>query len=334
MACATVESPIADWVQLPERTACVSVTTRNVAVLLFDNCSLAFTVIIAEIFHAANELALKANRNRTYELSFLSAAGGNVKCTSSICVLTDGLDARHCLGFDAVFVADGIGARVAAGDGRLIAWLRRVQANLISVRAIGEGRHLFDASCAGSDYPYAEFSDGNVRERASGDDHRVTNVRLELIKGALVLIKRDLGEDIARGVAERVMPDAIAGLTSILEADANEGPVDKVQIAARWMKENCQHAISIVDAARVADMSPRNFQRRFKFVVGVTPSAYLLHARFAIVCSLLTHSELPVDKIARHTGMSNGDRLAKMFRRRMKVSPTEYRAKARRDAGI
>lgn len=333
MACATVESPIADWVQLPERAARVSVTTRNVAVLLFDNCSLAFTVIIAEIFHAANELALKANRHRTYDLSFLSAAGGNVKCTSSICVLTDGLDARHCLGFDAVFVADGIGARVAAGDDRLIAWLRRVQANLISVRAIGEGRRLFDASCAGSDYLYPERCDGNVRERAS-DDHRVTNVRLELIKGALVLIKRDLGEDIARGVAERVMPDAIAGLTSILEADADEASVDKIQIAARWMKENCQHAISIVDAARVAGMSPRNFQRRFKIVVGVTPSAYLLHARFAIVCSLLTHSELPVDKIARHTGMSNGDRLAKMFRRRMKVSPTEYRAKARRDAGI
>ena len=58
-----------------------------------------------------------------------------------------------------------------------------------------------------------------------------------------------------------------------------------------------------------------------------------LHERLAATCSLLTESELPVDKIARRTGMGNGDRLAKVFRKRMRISPTEFRIQSRRMAG-
>jgi transcriptional regulator GlxA family with amidase domain len=80
-------------------------------------------------------------------------------------------------------------------------------------------------------------------------------------------------------------------------------------------------------------MSERNFLRRFKLELGMTPSDYLLQARLAITCSLLIDSELPVDKIARRSGMGNGDRLAKIFRKRMMISPTEFRSQGRRGAG-
>ncbi len=76
-------------------------------------------------------------------------------------------------------------------------------------------------------------------------------------------------------------------------------------------------------------MSERNFLRRFKIEMGITPSDYLLQARLAVTCSLLTDSELPVDKIARRSGMGNGDRLAKIFRKRMMISPTEFRMQSR-----
>jgi transcriptional regulator GlxA family with amidase domain len=49
---------------------------------------------------------------------------------------------------------------------------------------------------------------------------------------------------------------------------------------------------------------------------------------------LLTHrflseTDLPADKIARRVGMSNGDHLAKVFRRNLRLSPLEYRQLAR-----
>ncbi len=72
-------------------------------------------------------------------------------------------------------------------------------------------------------------------------------------------------------------------------------------------------------------MSERNFLRRFKLEMGVTPSDFLLHARLETACGFLAETELPVDKVARRCGMGNGDRLAKIFRKRLLVSPTEFR---------
>jgi transcriptional regulator GlxA family with amidase domain len=343
MAYASLESPMVGWVRAPERSAHYAAATRHIAILLFDGCSLLGAGIVAEVFHAANELSTSASHGWNYEVSFLSAAGGNITCSSSIRVWTDGLDARHYMGFDALFVAGGKGARSASHDERLIAWLRRVHANTSTVRPIGEGRSLLEAACINGQQREFGSMSGSMNGNANGyaaqeeRDERngsEANDRLESMKSALMLIKRDLGIDAARNVAERLMPDAGDSLMSLLGDSTGRSPADKVRAAARWLQENCQRSISIADAAQVAAMSERNFLRRFKMEVGVTPSDYLLHARLAITCSLLTDSELPVDKIARRTGMGNGDRLAKIFRKRMKVSPTEYRMKTRREAGI
>jgi len=78
-------------------------------------------------------------------------------------------------------------------------------------------------------------------------------------------------------------------------------------------------------------MSERNFLRRFKLEMGSTPSEYLLQARLEMTCRLLAGTELLVDKIARRSGMGNGDHLAKIFRKRWSISPTEYRLRNRRE---
>jgi transcriptional regulator GlxA family with amidase domain len=153
------------------------------------------------------------------------------------------------------------------------------------------------------------------------------------MRSALAKIKRDLGGAAARTVAERLLADSCSNLAPLLGEDGGLSPGDKVRAAARWLQENCQQAISIADAAQFAAMSERNFLRRFKMEMGITPSSFLLHERLAVTCSLLTESELPVDKIARRTGMGNGDRLAKVFRKRMRISPTEFRIQSRRLAG-
>ncbi|MFC6144341.1 MULTISPECIES: GlxA family transcriptional regulator [Paraburkholderia] len=331
MAYASLDLPLFSRPHLV--TAGISREVRHIAILLFDGCSLLGAGIVAEVFHVANELSTDTARSSPYDVSILSADGGNVTCSSSVRVWTDGLDARHYVGFDALFVAGGKGAFAAANDERLVAWLRRVHANTGTIRPIGEGRSLLEAaSLCGqrTQHEFGSYAMQTGREEAGGD----AGDRLESMKSALTLVKRDLGVDVARAVTERLMPDSGGNLLPFLGDALGSAPADKVRAAARWLQENCQRAISIADAAQVAAMSERNFLRRFKLEMGITPSDYLLHARLAITCSLLTDSELPVDKIARRTGMGNGDRLAKIFRKRMMISPTEYREQSRREAGV
>jgi transcriptional regulator GlxA family with amidase domain len=331
MPYASIEPAMLGWLQAPDKNA--KCPTRRIAIVLFDGFSLLGAGLVAEVFHVANELvSTSSNDEWVYEVSFLSADGGNVTCSSSVRVWTDGLDARHYAGFDALFVAGGKGARAAAGDERLTSWLRHVHAKTASIRAIGEGYLLLDA--AGIADRYKDHHFGSYWRQAGREETLSdSSDRLEPMKGALTMVKRDLGLDIARSVAERLMPGSSARFVPLLGDAGSASAGDKIRAAARWLQDNCERPISIADAAQVAAMSERNFLRRFKLELGMTPSDYLLQARLAITCSLLIDSELPVDKIARRSGMGNGDRLAKIFRKRMMISPTEFRLQSRREAG-
>ena len=304
--------------------------TRRVAIVLFDGFSLLGAGLVAEVFHVANELASTlAHHAQAYDVSFLSADGGNIRCASSVRVWTDGLDARHYTGFDALFIAGGKGAHAAASDERLLGWLRRVQTKTANIRPIGEGSLLLDAAGIGAIEKGFRF--GPYRRLSNQNDESLdADEQLEPMKGALSMVKRDLGLDIARGVAERLMPGASARFVPLLGDGCTASSSEKIRAAARWLQDNCERPISIADAAQVAAMSERHFLRRFKLELGTTPSDYLLQARLAITCALLVDSELPVDKIARRSGMGNGDRPAKIFRKRLLISPTEFRLQSRR----
>jgi transcriptional regulator GlxA family with amidase domain len=331
MTCASLEAAMLRWVHAPNKG------TRRIALLMFNDCSLQGAGIVAEVFHAANELPSSGSGGWVYDVAFLSADGGMVSSSAGLRVWTEGLDARHEAGFDAVYVAGGKGACAAANDGRLIAWLRRVRADTGMIRPIAEGRALLEAAYAPRSKLPGGSANADWRAMAHGARQAEPGAdagdRLESMRSALAMIKRDLGGAAARSVAERLLADSCTNLAPLLGEDGGLSSGDKVRAAARWLQENCQQAISIADAAQVAAMSERNFLRRFKMEMGITPSGFLLHERLAATCSLLTESELPVDKIARRTGMGNGDRLAKVFRKRMRISPTEFRIQSRRMAG-
>ncbi len=74
-------------------------------------------------------------------------------------------------------------------------------------------------------------------------------------------------------------------------------------------------------------MSERNFLRRFKSEIGMTPSDYLLRARLNMSCKMLVESNLPVDEVARRCGINSGAQLARLFRKYLATTPTEYRAR-------
>lgn len=110
MTCASLESAMLRWVHAPNKG------TRRIAILMFNDCSLQGAGVVAEVFQAANELASSGSGGGLYDVSFLSADGGMVTSSSALRVWTDGLDARHYGGFDALYVAGGKGAFAAAGD--------------------------------------------------------------------------------------------------------------------------------------------------------------------------------------------------------------------------
>ncbi|WP_345813641.1 helix-turn-helix domain-containing protein [Paraburkholderia sp. PREW-6R] len=314
------------WLHTPALN--VRTAARRIGVLLFDGFWLLGPGTVVEMFQTANELSgSRAGEEPPYEIQFLSLDGGSVASSSSARIWTDRIDSRYTNGFDVLFIAGGYGAHVASRDERMLNWLRTVQPRTRAIETIGEGRLVLDAAAPAE-------QDGLQINRLLGNapadtSFNASNDRHDCARSALMFIKRDLGAELARSVADRVMPGMAATWVPLPAEGGTLSVAEKIRAAARWMEANCDRPVSVADAAQVAAMSERNFLRRFKHEMHVTPSDYLLQVRLRIACNFLTETELPVDKIARRSGTGNGDRLAKIFRKRMALSPTEYRARSR-----
>lgn len=102
-------------------------------------------------------------------------------------------------------------------------------------------------------------------------------------------------------------------------------PSERIKATVEWISENYGARISISSMAERALMSERNFLRRFRAEMGHTPHEYLSKIRLESARKLLMTTALPVDKIARHCGLFNGDHLRKHFVKQFGMSPVEYR---------
>lgn len=301
-----------------------------------------------------------------YTLIVVSGTGGSIASSATMRVWSDNLDAYAAAGLHALFIPGGSGAARVSTDESFVRRLRALIQRTRLVKAIGEGGAIAAAAAASSGEtsasaatPSAPAAPGTPNAHsapgapatsampalvaalaASGAAPGKTPVEhavalddpLGPIAAALSVVKRDRGAQAAREIAERSTPGAWRRLGAVLGELDEGGTREKIDTAARWMRENYGQPISVAKAAEVAAMSERSFLRRFKSQIGITPSEYLLRARLDASCLLLVATDLPVDKIARRCGVGSGDGLAKMFRKRLSISPTEYRLTERRRA--
>ncbi|MBC8724693.1 helix-turn-helix domain-containing protein [Paraburkholderia sp. 31.1] len=310
------------------RSVQCSTIVKHVAIILYDGFSLLDAGTLAEALHVANELqSQSSNHSVTYRVNLISAGGGAVACSSSMMVWTEHFSTRDFDRLDNLFVPSGSGVAHASVDDNLIDLLRLVCARGVRVTAIGNGHMVLSAAgVARRDWPSMKH---DIRLRslsASAAEHD----RDQALVTSLALLKMDLGAELAARVADRLGSDGGRTLAPAFEEMDGKTLAEKARASARWIVQNCAKPISVGDAARTSSMSERNFLRLFKRELGVTPSKYLLGARLDLTCKLLANSDLPVDKIARRTGLSNGERLSKLFRKELSMSPTEFRAQSRR----
>lgn len=82
---------------------------------------------------------------------------------------------------------------------------------------------------------------------------------------------------------------------------------------------------TIPSMARVANMSPRTFQRQFQRIVGEAPSRWLLSERLSAACELLEMTDLSVSQIAASVGIGDADIMRRHFSVTYGMTPLAYR---------
>jgi len=143
----------------------------------------------------------------------------------------------------------------------------------------------------------------------------------------LHIVRRDFGPAIANQVARRLViaPHRDGGQAQFLEVPIDRQAHGSLSLLLDSMRRRLDEPLRIAELARMAAMSERTFLRRFQATTGRTPADWLTCARVDHARELLESTALSIDHIAARTGLGMATTMRHHFRRKVGVSPSEYR---------
>lgn len=145
---------------------------------------------------------------------------------------------------------------------------------------------------------------------------------------ALALVEEDHGSALAMDVARMLVlylrrPGGQSQFSAPLNSQAQAGR--RFIDLHDWILENLNQPISIERLADRAGMSPRNFSRIFTSETGISPGQYVELLRLNRARELLESGNDTLQTIAEMSGFGREERLRRVFQRRLRVTPVEYR---------
>jgi len=288
------------------------------------------------VFELANETAPAPY----YHVRLLSEHGGPMRCSLGYSVTTDSLDDGH---FDTVIVSAR--TRVVPTAPAILGFLkksmessRRVGAMCVGAFSLAEAGILDDRR-ATTHWGFAR------RMKAEYPKVKVEEDRIFIIDGpvwtsagmtagidmALAMVEKDLGADLARLVAKKlVVSHRRAGgqlqHSALLELDAKS---DRIQTALVYAKNNLRTLLSVEQLAEAANLSPRQFSRAFRAETGQSPAKAVENLRVEAARLMMEHGRHPIDVVARETGFADRERMRRAFLRAFGQPPQAIRRNLR-----
>ena len=143
----------------------------------------------------------------------------------------------------------------------------------------------------------------------------------------MALISRFAGAEAAMQVARMNLIDWAVS-SPIVYASLRHGAQASdpaVAAAQGWAAENYQHEAPVAQMVAISGLAERTFKRRFMQATGMGPLDYVHHLRLEEAKQMLESSAEPIDAIAAEVGYSDASFFNRLFRRKVMMSPAQYR---------
>jgi transcriptional regulator GlxA family with amidase domain len=289
------------------------------------------------------EFANLAVEETLYDVHLLSEAGGLVRASVGIVVETKAPDEAA---FDTLIVfGDTV---ITPSTPGLLAFLRGTAPTSRRVGSICTGAFIL-AEVGLLDGRRATTHWFHARElQARFPKVRVEEDRIFIIDGpiwtsagmtagidlALAMVEKDLGTEVARSVAKKLVvyhrrTGGQSQYSALLELEPKS---DRIQSALAYAKKNLQMSLSVEQLAAAAHLSPRQFSRAFHAETGQSPAKAVENLRVEAARLMMEQGRHPIDVVARETGFADRDRMRRAFLRAFGQPPQVIRRNARAEA--
>src|SRR5712672_3617075 len=275
-----------------------------------------------------------------YEVTLLSQGGGSVRSSAGFCVMTEKFGDDT---FDTLIV--GASTRLDEPTPAVVAFIRqsmntarRIATSCTGAFALAEAGVL-NGRRATTHWQFArELAARYPKLAVDADRIFVVDGPIWTSAGvtatidlALAMVEKDLGAEIARAVARKmVVYHRRAGgqsqFSTLLELEPKS---DRIQSALAYAKRNLDKPLNVRQLAEAAHLSPRQFSRAFRAETGRSPAKALENLRVEAARLMMEQSRHPIDVIARQTGFVDRDRMRRAFLRAFGQPPQVIRRNAR-----
>lgn len=144
------------------------------------------------------------------------------------------------------------------------------------------------------------------------------------------LIGEAMGQQAAQWVQRNFSHEIRRPFHEIAYIEGRSGHTDEEIAHAQFlMRQHSAHADALQKAVEAAGMTNRTFTRRFRSATGVTPNQYLQLCRIEQAQQLLRQSNLTIGDISFSVGYQDVSFFARLFRRQLGITPSEYRKTVR-----
>ncbi|WP_166365597.1 GlxA family transcriptional regulator [Pseudomonas akapageensis] len=278
-----------------------------------------------------------------YAIENFSAAGGTVRSSLGMLMETRALDTP---GLAQTWIFTGVNnpLQVPAAP-EVLAFAKRaaVQARRIAGICTG-GFVLAEAGLLADRRATTHWAYAQALQRLY-PDIRVEDDRIYIIDGpiwtsagmtagldlALGMLEKDLGVDIARSVAHRLVMHQrrSGGQSQHSELLALAPKSDRVQSALEYVRRNLARPLNVEELAETVHLSPRQFTRVFTAETGQSPAKAIEGLRLEVARLMIEQSRHPLETVARETGFRDRRHLREAFMRGFGVTPLAVRRDAR-----
>ena len=106
--------------------------------------------------------------------------------------------------------------------------------------------------------------------------------------------------------------------------------VDEIKF---FLDINYPEKIKLIDVANLFGVHPNYLSKMFNEKYGINPKQYLVDLKLKKACKLLSTTKLPISMIANSLGFDDQLAFSKIFRKKLLMSPSQYRKAHQKDRG-
>jgi transcriptional regulator GlxA family with amidase domain len=272
----------------------------------------------------------------SYVLRVVAPRAGPVASSSSVALVAEPFGRSRSV--DTLLVSGGDGTRTATHDKRILKYvckravIARRAASVCSGTFLLAAAGLLDGRSATTHWSRTpDFARRFPAVRLDPDRIFVRDGKFWSSAGitagidlALALIADDLGETIARKVAQQLVvyyrrPGGQSQFSPLLQMERPDGRFAQL---LDHIRGNLRRRLAVVELARFSCMSPRHFSRRFRTEVGVGPAKAVERIRVDTARAALESGARSVQHVAVECGFHDAERMRRSFRRVLGMVPS------------